>query len=139
MALKFRGDSNAINKRFLDAQKEVTDKYIRILRYCAEAAINEARLNGSYRDVTGNLRASKGYAIIINGKIIEENFTGAPEGVSKGKTLAQKLASEQPDIALVVVAGMKYASEVESRGRNVLTSAEQLAKTMIPSLVKQLK
>lgn len=139
MALKFKGDNNAIAKRFADAQKEITDKYIRVLRYCAEAAINEARTNGSYRDVTGNLRASKGYAIIIDGKILEENFTGASEGVSKGKTVAQQLASQQPDIALVVVAGMKYASQVESRGKNVLTSAEQLAKIMIPNLVRQLK
>lgn len=139
MALTFRGDNNAINQRFIDAQKEITDKYIRVLKYCAEAAINEARAAGSYRDVTGNLRASVGYAIIINGRIIDENFTGAEDGVSKGKSLAQQIASQQPDIALVVVAGMKYASQVESRGRNVLTSAEQLAKTMIPNLVKQLK
>lgn len=139
MALTFRGDNNAINQRFIDAQKEITDKYIRVLKYCAEAAINEARAAGSYRDVTGNLRASVGYAIIINGRIVDENFTGAADGVSKGKSLAQQIASQQPDIALVVVAGMKYASQVESRGRNVLTSAEQLAKTMVPNLVKQLK
>ncbi|MFP3835352.1 hypothetical protein [Chryseobacterium sp. SIMBA_028] len=130
---------NAINQRFVDAQKEIEEKFIRVLRYCGETVINEARANGSYRDVTGNLRASKGYAIIINGRIVEENFTGAAEGVSKGKSLAQQVASGQPDIALVVVAGMKYASQVESRGRNVLTSAEQLAKTMIPNLLKQLK
>lgn len=139
MALRFTGNMNAINQRFVDAQKEIEEKFIRVLRYCGEAVINEARTNGSYRDVTGNLRASKGYAIILNGRIVEENFTGAAEGVSKGKSLAQQIASGQPDIALVVVAGMKYASQVESRGRNVLTSAEQLAKTMIPNLLKQLK
>lgn len=139
MALKFKGDPSAINKRFLDAQKEISEKFIRVLRYCAEAAINEARTNGSYRDVTGNLRASKGYAIILDGKIVEENFTGASEGVSKGKTLARELVSQQPEIALVIVAGMKYAAEVESRGKNVLTSAEQLAKTMVPNLLKQIK
>lgn len=139
MALRFKGDMNAINKRFLEAQKEIEDKAIRILRYCAEAVINEARTNGSYRDVTGNLRASKGYAIILNGRIVEENFTGAADGVSKGKSLAQTLVAQQPTIALVVVAGMKYASQVESRGKNVLTSAEQMAKTMVPNLLKQLK
>ncbi|NML70032.1 hypothetical protein HHL23_09485 [Chryseobacterium sp. RP-3-3] len=139
MGLTFKGDATAINKRFLDAQKEIEDKALRILRYCAESAINEARTAGSYRDVTGNLRASVGYAIILNGRIAEENFSGASEGVSKGKSLAQTLASQQPAIALVVVAGMKYASQVESRGVNVLTSAEQMAKTMVPNLLKQLK
>ena len=123
----------------MEAQNEIEDKVTRILRYCAEEAINEARIAGSYKDVTGNLRASVGYAIILNGRIVEENFTGANEGVSKGKSLAQTLAAQQPEIALVVVAGMKYASQVESRGRNVLTTAEQLAKTMVPNLLKQLK
>lgn len=139
MGLTFKGNTSAINKRFIDAQKEIEEKALRILRYCAEAAINEARTAGSYRDVTGNLRASKGYAIILNGRIVEENFTGASVGISNGKSLAQTLVSQQPAIALVVVAGMKYASQVESRGKNVLTSAEQMAKTMVPNLLKQLK
>lgn len=139
MGITFRGDTRAINQRFLDAQKEIEEKALRILRYCAESAINEARTAGSYRDVTGNLRASVGYAIILNGRIVEQNFSGANEGVSKGKTLAQTLAAQQPAIALVVVAGMKYASQVESRGVNVLTSAEQMAKTMVPNILKQLK
>ena len=139
MALTFRGNNNAINQRFEQAQNEVTDRMVRILRYVAELAINEARSNGSYRDVTGNLRSSVGYAIIIDGRIMEQNFTGGNEGVSKGKSLARELASKQPEIALVVVAGMKYASQVESRGKNVLTTAEQLAKIMVPNLLKQLR
>lgn len=139
MALRFTGNMNAINQRFIDAQNEITDKVLRILRYVGEMAINEARAAGSYRDVTGNLRSSVGYSIIINGRIAEENYSGNPEGITKGKTLAQQLASQQPDVALVVVAGMKYASQVESRGRNVLTSAEQLAKTAVPNLVRQLR
>lgn len=139
MALKFKGNMTEINKRFVEAQKEITQKYIRILKYCGEAAINEARAAGSYRDYTGNLRSSVGYSIIIEGKIVEENYSGHAEGVSKGKAKARELASQQVEIALVVVAGMKYASQVESRGRNVLTSAEQLAKTMVPNLVRQLR
>jgi hypothetical protein len=139
MALRFIGNNNAINQRFEEAQEQVKNNMIRVLRYVAELAINEARANGSYRDVTGNLRSSVGYAIIIDGKILDQNFTGANEGVSKGKSLARELASQQPEIALVIVAGMKYASQVESRGRNVLTSAEQLAKTMLPNLLRQLR
>lgn len=139
MALRFTGDQNAINKKFMDAQNDVNLKFIRVLRYCAEAAINEARTNGSYRDVTANLRASVGYSLILDGKIVEENYTGNSEGVSKGKSLASELVTQQPEIAIVIVAGMSYAAQVESRGKNVLTSAEQLAKVMVPNLLKQLK
>ena len=130
---------NAINQRFTEAQNEITNKVLRILRYVGEMAINEARVAGSYNDITGNLRSSVGYSIIINGRITEENYQGQSEGVIKGKNLARELATQQPDVALVVVAGMKYASQVESRGRNVLTSAEQLAKTAVPNLVRQLR
>lgn len=139
MALRFIGNMSAINQRFTDAQKEITEKMLRVLRYVAEMAINEARANGSYRDVTGNLRSSVGYSIIINGQIKEENYTGNADGIGKGKSIARELASQQPEIALVIVAGMKYASQVESRGRNVLTSAEQMAKVMVPNLLKQLR
>ncbi|AZA49756.1 hypothetical protein EG346_16905 [Chryseobacterium carnipullorum] len=139
MAVRFIGNMNAINQRFVEAQNEITNKVLRILRYVGEMAINEARAAGSYKDVTGNLRSSVGYSIIIEGKIVEENYSGHAEGVSKGKAKARELASQQVEIALVVVAGMKYASQVESRGRNVLTSAEQLAKTMVPNLVRQLR
>lgn len=139
MALRFTGDQNAINKKFMDAQNDVNLKFIRVLRYCAEAAINEARTNGSYRDVTANLRASVGYSLILDGKIVEENYAGNSEGVSKGKSLARELLGQQPEIAIVIVAGMSYAAQVESRGKNVLTSAEQLAKVMVPNLLKQLK
>jgi len=139
MALRFTGNSSEIEKRFKDAQKEITGKVIRILRYCAESAINEARTNATYKDITGNLRASTGYVIIIDGNIVEENFTGEGEGITTGKSLAREIISQQPSIALVVVAGMKYASHVESKGRNVLTSAEQLAKTLVPNLLRQLR
>lgn len=139
MALRFMGNNNQINQRFVAAQAEITEKYIRILRYAGEMAVNEARTAGSYQDRTGNLRASKGYAIILNGRIVEDTFIGSSEGVTKGKALAQDLARQQTEIALVVVAGMKYGSYVESRGYNVLTSAEQLANSVVPNLIRQLR
>lgn len=139
MALRFTGKSSEIEKRFREAQKEITGKVIRILRYCAESVINEARTNATYKDVTGNLRSSTGYVIIIDGNIVEENFTGEGEGANTGKSVAREIMAQQPSIALVVVAGMKYASHVESKGRNVLTSAEQLANVLVPNLLRQLR
>lgn len=160
MALTFRGNNNAINQRFLEAQQQLIDNSVRILKYCGEMAVNEARAAGNYIDVTGNLRSSVGFVITIDGKVLENGFDGTitrrkrdgtadmrfktsrsewSDGKKTGHDLALSIARQTPGLALIVVAGMKYASQVESRGVNVLTSAEQVAKTMVPNLLKQLK
>ena len=82
------------------------------------------------------MRSSIGYAIIHNGKILEySDFTQVRqgnEGVRKGKALIEELSKKFANgYALVVVAGMNYAVHVESKGRDVLTSAEKQAEKAI--------
>lgn len=61
------------------------------------------------------------------------------EGVKQGEKFLDKLASEHSSgICLIVVAGMNYASYVEGRGYNVLTSAELLAERLVPQLLEQI-
>ena len=139
MGVKLNLNQSAINAKMKDAEEAILQKFLRVLRYCGEMAVNEARTSGNYQDQTGNLRSSIGYVIAINGKIIEDNFEGSAEGQNEGKNIAREIARSTPDIALIVVAGMKYASHVESKGRNVLTSAEQMANNIIPNLLKQLR
>lgn len=141
MGINPRFNNSAIQNAFREAEKQMIEKVIRVLRYCGEMAVNEAKTSGAYQDQTGNLRSSLGYVVVINGKIQEENFSIqiGQDGASEGKNLAYELARQTPDVALIVVAGMKYASYVESRGINVLTSAEQMAKTLVPNLLKQLR
>lgn len=139
MGVKLNLNQSAINAKMKDAEEAILQKFLRVLRYCGEMAVNEARTSGNYQDQTGNLRSSIGYVIAINGKIIEDNFEGSAEGQNVGKKIAREIARSIPDIALIVVAGMKYASHVESKGRNVLTSAEQLANNIVPNLLKQLR
>lgn len=147
MGITLKTSQKELNQKFKEAENAILNNIIRVLRYCGEMAVNEARENGSYNDQTGNLRNSIGYVICINGKILDENFleTGAKNlpttenGLKIGRDLAVQIAKQSPDIALVVVAGMKYASHVESIGKNVLTSAENLAKRIIPDLLKQLQ
>lgn len=139
MGVKLNLNQSAINAKMKDAEEAILQKFLRVLRYCGEMAVTEARMSGNYQDQTGNLRSSIGYVIAINGKIIEDNFEGSAEGQNVGKNIAREIARSIPDIALIVVAGMKYASHVESKGRNVLTSAEQLANNIVPNLLKQLR
>ena len=112
---------------------------VRALSYLGELCVIEARNRPqeiSWYDRSGNLRSSIGYAIIHNGKILEySDFTQVRqgnEGVRKGKALIEELSKKFANgYALVVVAGMNYAVHVESKGRDVLTSAEKQAEKAI--------
>lgn len=134
---------NQFDKLFKDAEKQMTANAVRVLKYVGENAVNEAKLNGSYNDRTANLRNSIGYVIAIDGRIEVEFFDDAIRGTERysgegrkyGLDLAREKALAQHDIALVVVAGMRYAVEVESKGLNVLTSAEQATKSLLTRLL----
>lgn len=136
-----------LDKIFKEAEKQMFEKVIRVLKYAGEIAINEAKNNGAYQDQTANLRNSIGYVITVNGKVINENFSLSAQGTEPskenglkiGRQLALSIARQSKEISLVIVAGMKYAAYVESRGYNVLTSAEQRANQLVPELLRQLK
>ena len=61
-----------------------------------------------------------------------EAVKGGHVGVHEGQRLAQQIGENYTDgYTLVVVAGMNYAVHVESKGRDVLTSAEKQAEKAI--------
>ena len=64
---------------------------------------------------------------------------GGGQGSSEGKAYVQTLVSKFPQgIALIVVAGMNYASYVSAKGYNVLDTAEVLAQRLVPQMLQQL-
>lgn len=110
--------------------------------YVGVSCIREARDNGSYMDQTGNLRSSIGYVVVVDGQIVRKNVVdlvkNGTEGTKEAEAFLERLASEHSSgICLIVVAGMNYASYVEGRGYNVLTSAELLAERLVPQLLEQ--
>lgn len=112
----------------------IQDETVRALRYVGEQAVTYARSipdpehgGKGFKDRTANLRSSIGYAVYYNGEQITGSYEGTPEGTSQGQNLANKAAEGTRGFALVVTAGMYYAVYVESKGRDVLTSAEQKA------------
>lgn len=117
---------------------------INALNYVGLQCVTEARKNGRYTDQTGNLRSSIGYAILEDGKPVKKGTFNkvkatAGEAQGQGEALITRLASTyNRGLVLVVVAGMDYAAYVEARGYNVLNSAETLAKTLVPQMLKQL-
>ena len=89
----------------------------------------------SWIDRTGNLRSSIGYGVYDHGrKEIESTFKIVLQGTSgpqAGKQLLESLSKQYADTyALVVVAGMNYADEVEAlENKDVLASAELYARS----------
>ena len=96
----------------------------------------------SWVDHTGNLRSSIGFAVYEQGrKFMESAFAqvlAGSDGSTKGKKMVNNLAKEYSKVyALVVVAGMEYAGEVEALdSKDVLASTRIWATSVVEQRVK---
>ncbi|MGQ2091715.1 hypothetical protein ACQ1R0_05860 [Ornithobacterium rhinotracheale] len=123
-----------IRKNLNAVKQEVDYNVFRILRRVGEKCVTEAKDNGNYQNITHNLRNSISYAIIKNGLVVERNAV-RPESNKAIDDVAMKYPR---GYVLVVVAGMNYALYVESKGYNVLSTAEQLAEREVPRLLNEI-
>lgn len=131
-----------------EAQKNQA-RVIAILHNVGQDTVNKIRTKhiSAWNDRTGNLRSSIGYIICIDGKPVEispfekvvgpePQTPGEPSGDQEGRAYAKRLASLYPSgIALIVVAGMNYASYVEKRDNKVVLAQAELE---APAMVKRL-
>lgn len=124
----------ALEKKLVLIEKSV----VRRLQYLGEMCVNEARQSGSYRDFSGNLRNSVGYVVIANGKIVFSSLSKKGAQNVTPTLVAEATARHSSSYALVIVAGMNYASYVEAKGRVVLASAEKFAEKEMPKLLREL-
>ena len=138
MGIKPRFNPADVAKKFDALLDFIQDETVRALEFVGETAVKYARkeipADRGFTDRTSNLRSSIGYAVYYNGKQISASYgsnigdvNDTPEGTQSGQNLANKAAQGTKGYALVVTAGMYYAVYVESKGRDVLTSAEQKA------------
>lgn len=145
MGFKAKFTKEDIQRRYDRFLRQIEKQQIRILLDLGEKCVEHARNippEQGFTDRTGNLRSSIGYVLFNDGEPILDNFVsmrGATTGVDKGKQIAQNAAVRHPSgLCLVVVAGMDYAIHVEAKGRDVLTSAETLAKRELPRMINDL-
>ena len=143
MPIKRKTSDSEIGRMVEQKMQRIIDAAIYNLSYVGERVLNEARSSGSYKDQTGNLRSSVGYVLVVDGKVVKsssfETVKGGGQGSSEGKAYVQTLVSKFPQgIALIVVAGMNYASYVSAKGYNVLDTAEVLAQRLVPQMLQQL-
>lgn len=111
--------------------------------YVGERCVNTARSSHTYRDQTGNLSSSIGYAVSIDGNLVQcspfPQVLNGRQGTIDGQKYVLDIIAKYPQgIVLVVVAGMNYAVYVMDKGYDVLDSAESLAEALIPRFMKQL-
>lgn len=118
-----------------DNIEDIEQNTVKVFQFVGEGFINDYRSLRTYRDQTGNLRASGGYTIGVDGQVEEENNPGdTPEGKRKASSLGRRLAKGK-GVVLVGVAGMEYAADVEARGKDVLTGPAILAEQKLKELM----
>ncbi len=123
-----------IDETFGALLQEIERQIIESLSRIGEEVVTLAKLippERGFTDRTGNLRSSIGYVVCRDGRPINiafEAVKGGHVGVHTGQKLALEVGRKYAEgYTLVVVAGMDYAVYVESKGRDVLTSAESEA------------
>lgn len=121
------------------------DEIVTELSTIGEDAISLQRNSHEYKDQTGNLTSSLGFAVVENGKVVNiggflptsaPNGSGA-KGAKTGSDYIKSLASSVEGFALILVAGMEYATYVEAMGKNVLESARLYSIGKVDDRVKK--
>lgn len=150
ISVKMTTTKGQLQQMAVAAVTDIRRKAVRILQRAGELAVNEARSTvkaQDWMDRTGNLRSSIGYVIAEDGVPIHTSTFERVDGPDRGKatengsdtgrSYATRLASETKGLALVVVAGMRYAVYVADKGYNVLSSSQILAEQLIPHLFEE--
>jgi hypothetical protein len=134
MGIKPKFNADDVAKQLDKLLKLIDSETITALQAVGEKAVSYARhipppdQGGlGFVDRTANLRSSIGYAVYRDGHQVVNSSKGTAEGTNQGQALADQVGKQTDGFALVVTAGMYYAVYVESKGRDVLTSAEQRA------------
>jgi hypothetical protein len=109
-----------LHKRMINAYHMAGLKFVKAAREQIQS-----HSMGTYNDRTTNLRNSVGYYIFDHGRLVESaGFRGdieSTEGFEGGLENIQSFISDT-GIQLIGVAGMNYASYVEAKGYNVISS-----------------
>lgn len=143
MAIKQTTPQASIDAYIAKQVQTQTAVLVRTMCYCGEEVLNAAKSTNSYKNQTGNLRSSLGYAVVLDGRVVSQAgfdvVLNGQEGAADGREYLSKLVSQyRKGIVLIVVAGKNYAGYVSAKGFDVLDSAELLAAKLVPMYLKQL-
>lgn len=120
------------------------------LNFLGMECVNLAKSLDTYTDRTGNLRNSIGYVVVKHGNVVSSVFEEGKRGPdfdSKevpgervGEIFAKSLAKDfKNGYAVIVVAGMEYASYIEDvKHLDVIAPAQAFAKTRINQIAQSI-
>ena len=144
MGIEAQFTKEEVQERFDAFLGQIQELQINRLQKLGEMCVSHARSipkEQGFEDQTGNLRSSIGYAVFVDGVAIHSFYNevnGGAVGAKAGQELSAKIGERTNGVCLVVTAGMNYALYVESRGRDVIASAEQLAERELPRMLEKL-
>ena len=148
MGIKCSVSSASLKRYFIKSHNIIAREIKRTLSRLGLECVKKIRNRGadeSWIDHSGNLRSSIGYAIYNYGKVeIESAFAVVKQGIEGaqvGREVIRELASLYADTyALVILAGMDYASDVEAiESKDVLASTELWAKKVVSTYMEKAK
>jgi hypothetical protein len=132
MGIRAKFTESDLNNMFMIRVSIIEDAILSRLKFIGETCVNNARANGSYNDVTGNLRSSICYVVLKNG--VKKSGGVIPSDSSK--RMAELIAEYPRGYVLIVLAGMDYAAAVESKGKDVLTASSKIAEIELKKAIK---
>lgn len=150
MGIEANFKMSEINSYLQGKVKMLDELMIRNLNFLGMECVNLAKSLDTYTDRTGNLRNSIGYIIVKHGNVISSNFEAGQRGSefdSKevpgervGENFAKEIAKNfQVGYALIVVAGMEYASYIEDvKHLDVIAPAKSLANVRIKQVAQSI-
>lgn len=144
MSIKLTFPSDLITGRVKALQERIEKATFKELQEMGEKLVTYAKNQHNYKDQSGNLTNSIGYAIIKRqeGVIFSsmDYVQGFPEAVDATQEAMREFAKQiGSSYALIIVAGMNYAEYVEAKGYNVILPAELKAKTDFPKVIEKIK
>lgn len=139
MAIKLKTSKSEIEKALQEYEANATTDVVDALINAGAKIRSIAINNSSYRDVSGSLRGSIGFVVVVDGRIVhtsEFGVSGSPaEAKAEGRAYANEVAKRYTKgIVLIIVAGMSYASYISAKGKDVLDSAELSAERVLLAL-----
>lgn len=145
MGIRMTTSTAAIDRYLQRAARKLQENVLKALSKLGDESVVRIRnrsADESWIDQTGNLRSSIGFAVYEQGaKFMESAFAqvlSGSDGSTKGKEMINDLAKEYSKVyALVVVAGMEYAGEVEAlKSKDVLASTKIWATSVVEQRIK---
>jgi len=121
-------DVKKITNEFLE--RNVINILLSAIEKIGIQCVNEARVNGSYTDRTGNLRSSVGYVILYNGDVVSRGgctpVAVAPKTIKEVRTSERKLKNGETKTYTYTV-----NVKVEGDGKEGAKSGEEFQNELI--------